>query len=117
MKIEPDVNYADLYAKQVSKNPKAFPSSIKKAVKRYKKWKKRDDIWWDNLKANEALDFMQTFVRHVNGELAGQLLELELWQMFGFAQLYGWQHLNAKGDECRVISEVYWQVPKKNGKT
>lgn len=117
MKIEPDVNYADLFVKQVTKTPKAFPSSIKKAVKRYKKWKKRDDIWWDNLKANEALDFMQTFVRHVNGDLAGQLLELEPWQMFGFAQLYGWQHKNAKGEDCRVISEVYWQVPKKNGKT
>lgn len=117
MKIEPDLNYADFYAKEVTKHPKDYPTSIKKAVRRYKKWKKRKDIWWDNLKANEALDFMQSFIRHVKGDLAGQLLELEPWEMFGFAQLYGWQHKNDKGEECRVISEVYWQVPKKNGKT
>lgn len=117
MKIEVDKNYADLYANMVTANPSDYCDTIKQAVKRYKRWKKRKDIWWDNLKANEALDFMQTFIRHVKGEKAGQLLELEPWEMFGFAQLYGWQKQNAKGENVRVISEVYWQVPKKNGKT
>lgn len=115
--IERGVNYADEYAKMVTKSPGKYPKTIKDAVKRYKKWKKRKDIWFDVDKANEALDFMESFVRHVNGSLAGQLLTLELWQKFGFSQLYGWQRKNEKGETVRVIREVYWQVPKKNGKT
>lgn len=117
MEIEPNINYADIYAKMVGKKKSDFPVKIQKAVKRYNTWKRRKDIWWDNTKANMALDFMQSFVRHVKGNLGGQLLQLEPWQMFGFAQLYGWQRVNSKGETVRVIREVYWQVPKKNGKT
>jgi len=117
MIIEPDVNYADLYAKMVNKSKKDYPQTIVKSVKRYNHWKKRKDIWWDNNKANMALDFIQTYVRHVKGTLAGSHLELEPWQLYGFAQTYGWQHKNEKDETVRVIREVYWQVPKKNGKT
>ncbi|KRN01449.1 putative terminase, large subunit [Levilactobacillus senmaizukei DSM 21775 = NBRC 103853] len=117
MKITFETNYADVYAGLVTKNPKDYPTTIKKAVKRYKRWKKRGDIWWDNNKANEALDFIQTYVRHVKGDLAGETIILEPWELFGFAQLYGWQHEDGKGRTVRLIREVYWQVPKKNGKT
>ncbi|WP_413508898.1 terminase large subunit [Carnobacterium maltaromaticum] len=115
--IDQGVNYADEYAKMVTKHPSKYPKTIRDAVKRYKKWKKRKDIWFDIDKANEALDFMESFIRHVNGDLAGELLVLEPWQKFGYSQLYGWQRINEKGKTVRVIREVYWQVPKKNGKT
>ncbi|MEC2519628.1 terminase large subunit, partial [Bacillus cereus] len=91
--------------------------SIILAVERYKKWKKRKDIWFDVDRANEMLDFVQSFIRHVKGPLAGQLMELELWEMFVFANMYGWYHKNEKGKTVRVIRESYVQVPKKNGKT
>lgn len=115
--IDYDINYADEFMKMVDANPKTFPDSIKLAVKRYKKWKKRKDIWWDNDKANEMLDFTQTFVRHAKSEWAGRPLILEMWQRFVFAQLYGWQKYNQKGNVVRVITSLYLQVPKKNGKT
>lgn len=115
--IERGVNYADEYARMVRKKPKKYPKTIKDAVNRYYKWKKRKDIWFDVDKANEALDFMESYIRHVNGDLAGQLLTLEPWQKFGYSQIYGWQRINEKGKAVRVIREVYWQVPKKNGKT
>lgn len=115
--IEKGVNYVDEYAKMVTKRPSKYPKTIRDAVKRYKKWKKRKDIWFDVDKANEALDFMESFIRHVNGDLAGELLVLEPWQKFGYSQIYGWQRINEKGKTVRVIREVYWQVPKKNGKT
>ncbi|UIJ66103.1 terminase large subunit [Bacillus cereus] len=111
------VNYADKYANNVMRNKKKYPKSIILAVERYKKWKKRKDIWFDVDRANEMLDFVQSFIRHVKGPLAGQLMELELWEMFVFANMYGWYHKNEKGKTVRIIRESYVQVPKKNGKT
>ncbi|EEL08440.1 Terminase, large subunit [Bacillus cereus BDRD-Cer4] len=99
------------------RNKKKYPKSIILAVERYKKWKKRKEIWFDVDRANEMLDFVQSFIRHVKGPLAGQLMELELWEMFVFANMYGWYHKNEKGKTVRVIRESYVQVPKKNGKT
>ncbi|MBZ8122320.1 terminase large subunit [Bacillus thuringiensis] len=117
MIITPGVNYADKYTNNVMRNKKKYPKSIILAVERYKKWKKRKDIWFDVDRANEMLDFVQSFIRHVKGPLAGQLMELELWEMFVFANMYGWYHKNEKGKTVRVIRESYVQVPKKNGKT
>ncbi|MCM3735594.1 terminase large subunit [Bacillus cytotoxicus] len=117
MIITSDVNFADKYANNVMRNRKKYPKSIILAVERYKKWKKRKDIWFDVDRANEMLDFVQSFIRHVKGPLAGQLMELELWEMFIFANMYGWYHKNEKGKTVRVIRESYVQVPKKNGKT
>nr|WP_142340743.1 terminase TerL endonuclease subunit [Bacillus toyonensis] len=99
------------------RNKKKYPKSIILAVERYKKWKRRKDIWFDVERANEMLDFVQSFIRHVKGPLAGQLMALELWEMFVFANMYGWYHKNEKGKTVRVIRESYVQVPKKNGKT
>ncbi|SCM88425.1 terminase large subunit [Bacillus mycoides] len=117
MIITPGVNFADKYANNVMRNKKKYPKSIILAVERYKRWKKRKDIWFDVDCANEMLDFVQSFIRHVKGPLAGQLMELELWEMFVFANMYGWYHKNEKGKTVRVIRESYVQVPKKNGKT
>ncbi|MEK4715239.1 terminase large subunit [Sporosarcina sp. FSL K6-5500] len=86
-------------------------------VDRYYKWKKRKDIWFDVDRANEMLDWVQTFVRHVKGNLAGKPLVLEDWQRFAFSNIYGWVHKNENGNIVRVIRESYIQVPKKNGKT
>ncbi|ANS45914.1 terminase [Bacillus thuringiensis] len=117
MMIIPGVNYADQYASHVMRHKKKYPKSIILAVERYKKWKKRKDIWFEVDRANEMLDFVQSFIRHVKGPLAGQLMELELWEMFVFANMYGWYRKNEKGKIVRVVREAYVQVPKKNGKT
>lgn len=117
MIIEPGTNYADKYANMVMRNKKKYPKSIILAVERYRRWKKRKDIWFEVDRANEMIDFVQSFVRHVKGPLAGELMELELWEMFIFANMYGWYHANEKGNNVRVIRESYVQVPKKNGKT
>lgn len=117
MIITPGVNFADNYANNVMRNKKKYPKSIILAVERYKKWKKRKDVWFEIDRANEMIDFVQSFVRHVKGPLAGHLMELELWEMFVFANMYGWYHKNEKGKTVRVIRESYVQVPKKNGKT
>lgn len=115
--IDFEVNYADKFVKEFDSNPKAYPNSIKLMVKRYKRWKKRKDIWFDNDKANDMLYFTETFLKHAKGRWAGQPLILESWQKFYFANIYGWQRENEFGKAVRVIRNAYLQVPKKNGKT
>ncbi|UBR28723.1 terminase large subunit [Bacillus sp. SD-4] len=115
--IKRGVNYADIYAKQVRKNPKKYPDTIKAMVDRYYKWKKRKDIWFDVDRANEMMDWVETFVRHTKGDLAGQPFILEDWEKFAYSWIYGWVHENEKGQIVRVTREAYIQVPKKNGKT
>lgn len=115
--IEPGINYADIYAKQVRKRPKKFPTTVKDAVNRYYRWKKRKDIWFDVDRANEMMDWVETFVRHTKGDMAGQPFILEDWEKFIYSNIYGWVHYNEKGKVVRVIREAYIQIPKKNGKT
>ena len=43
--IDFETNYADLFVEYAEKNPKLIPDTVKLAIKRYKKWKKRKDIW------------------------------------------------------------------------
>lgn len=54
--IEPGINYANIYAKQVRKKPKKYPFAVKDAVDRYYRWKNRKDIWFDVDRANEMMD-------------------------------------------------------------
>lgn len=115
--IEQGVNYADIYAKKVRKYPKRYPETIKQMVNRYYKWKKRKDIWFDVDRANEMMDWVETFVRHTKGSMAGKPFILEDWEKFLYSNIYGWVHHNEKGKVVRVIRECYVQVPKKNGKT
>lgn len=115
--IEPGVNYADEFAKMVRKSPKKYPLTVRKAIDRYYRWKKRKDIWFDANRANEMMDWVETFIKHSKGALVGQPFLLEPWEKFIYSWIYGWVHENENGDVVRVTKEVYVQIPKKNGKT
>ncbi|MFC6117329.1 terminase large subunit [Macrococcoides bohemicum] len=116
--IDLNVNYADEFADLVEANKSDYPKSIKNAVKRYRKWSKRDDIWMDIEKANAMMLFSEMFCRHSKGEWAGQPIELELWQKFFFTNIYGWQTYDEERKQNRrVVRNIFLQVPKKNGKT
>ncbi|AJG57210.1 MULTISPECIES: terminase large subunit [Bacillus] len=115
--IDFETNYADIFVSEVDAASHLYPDSIKLAIKRYKKWKKRKDIWFDVEKANAMIYFTETFLKHAKGKWAGQPLILESWQKFYFANIYGWQKYNEDGKAVRVIRTAYLQVPKKNGKT
>ena len=76
--IDMNVNYADIFAEKVKNNPLKYPDSIHKMIKRYEKWKKRDDIFFDLTKANAMLVFTETFYKHIKGEWAGKPLILPI---------------------------------------
>ncbi|NEX77380.1 terminase large subunit [Bacillus thermocopriae] len=115
--IVPGVNYADEFAKKVTRNKKRYPKTVIKAVERYKKWKKRKDIWLDLDAANRAMDFMETFCIYAEGDVAGQNYQLKDWQLFAFTNIYGWMKKDEKNRIVRVIRTSYIQVPRKNEKT
>lgn len=115
--IEQGVNYADLFAKQVRKQPKKYPKTVRLAIDRWYKWKKRKDIWFDVDRANEMMDWVESFIVHTKGELVGQPFILEPWEKFIYSWIYGWVYENEKDQTVRVTREAYVQIPKKNGKT
>lgn len=115
--IEKGVNYADQYAKRVRRNPNKHTKTERLAIDRWYKWKKRKDIWFDVDRANQMMDWVETFIVHTKGELVGKPFILEDWEKFAYSWIYGWVRKNEKGQTVRVTRESYIQIPKKNGKT
>ena len=64
-----------------------------------------------------ATHFLQfcTFIKHVKGSLAGKPFDLEPWQLFLFAQVFGWRRRSNKNE--RRFREVIVEVARKNGKS
>jgi phage terminase large subunit-like protein len=62
--------------------------------------------------ARRAIDFF-AFLHHSKGEWAGQPFQLELFQAFQVAMIFGWK----RADGTRRFRIAYIAVPRKNGKT
>ncbi|GLQ31655.1 terminase large subunit [Litoribrevibacter albus] len=71
-------------------------------------------IFFDRDDAQHALDFYPLFTTHVKGALAGQQIELEPWQSFIIANLFGWKEA-ATGK--RLFRTAYIEVARKNAKS
>lgn len=57
-------------------------------------------------------------LRHTQGALAGKPLNPDPWQVaYVLAPVFGWVHQNDHGVWVRVISELYVEIPRKNGKS
>jgi phage terminase large subunit-like protein len=57
-------------------------------------------------------------LRHTKGRLAGQPLDPDPWQVaYILAPVFGWVHQDDYGDWVRIITTVYVDVPRKNGKS
>lgn len=82
------------------------------AVNRHVEDLKRDDIWFDKDAAERALEFFG-FLKHSKGKWAGDSFELEPWQAFIVANLFGWK----RQDGTRRYRTAYIEVPRKNGKS
>jgi len=84
------------------------------------------DRWFDDLEnapsrgfyfseyhAARYFRFVGRYCRHYQGELEGSLIELEPWQCFSDANLYGW----VREDGTRRFRMAYEEVARKNGKS
>lgn len=57
-------------------------------------------------------------LRHTQGKLAGSPLDPDPWQIaYIIAPVFGWERQNEDGDWVRIITEVWIEVSRKNGKS
>ena len=70
-------------------------------------------FFYDNKKANDAIDWIESHCYHVEGALAPSPLKLELWQKAFVAAIFG--IVDDKG--LRQFREVVLIVSRKNGKS
>lgn len=70
-------------------------------------------FYFDKKKANKAVKFIENFCHHHEGDLAPNLIELELWQKAFISIVFGVVDKNG----LRQFREVLLIVGRKNGKT
>lgn len=63
---------------------------------------------------DHAIRFIETFCRHYEGEHAGQLVKLELWEKAFIQTIFGWVD---KKTRLRRFREFFLLVARKNGKS
>ena len=72
----------------------------------------RDGLFYfDSAKANKAIEFVETFCRHVEGR--NDYIKLELWQKATVSVIFG----IVDEDGLRVFREVFMVMGRKNGKS
>jgi phage terminase large subunit-like protein len=64
-------------------------------------------------RADRAVGFIEGYLRHTKGQYAGQPFILRDWQKEHIREIFG--RLNDDG--TRQVRQVYWEIPKKNGKS
>lgn len=69
-------------------------------------------LWFSEQHAQHALESF-LFLRHSKGEWAGAEFIPAPWQQFWLALAFGWM----RKDGTRRFREVWWEVPRKNGKS
>lgn len=73
----------------------------------------KKEFFYDAKKANRAINFVENFCRHHEGELAPELIKLEPWQKALTAIIFG----IVDKDSRRQFVEITLIIARKNGKT
>ena len=71
------------------------------------------DFFYDQKKANDAIEWIETHAFHTEGSLAPNPLILELWEKAFIASIFGIVDKNGK----RQFREVFLVIGRKNGKS
>ena len=72
-----------------------------------------NEYFFDIVKANKPIEFIEKFCRNSKGEWIGQAVKLELFQKAFIQALFGFVDKNG----VRRFKEVFFYVARKNGKS
>ena len=110
------VNYARKYLKAIRAGDVVTSEPVKMMYERLEKEQadKKCKYRFDLKLGLHAIEFIETFCRHYEGELAGQLIKLDLWQKAFIQTLFGWVDKKTK---TRRFREFMLLVARKNGKS
>jgi len=108
----------DEYVEWVKQNPRLCSKWVRLAIKRYENDRKREKepdfpYRFDERKAQLFIAFTE-MLKQYKDQWAGQTLHLEPWQVFIFANVYGWVH---KDTGMRRFRKAFIFVARKNGKS
>jgi phage terminase large subunit-like protein len=85
-----------------------------KLIPQYDPYKNADDYYFDPVAAARPIVFCHEYLKHYQGEHAGQPFILQDWQQAVFANLFGWKH---KQTHLRRYRFCYAEMGIGNGKS
>ena len=103
----------DKYADDILNGDIKACNAIQLAVKRYKEWFDRDDIYFDKDDVENKIRIISR-LKHVTGVHNGMPFILLPWQQFCVANIFGWKY---KESGLRVTRNVFLMLSRKAGKT
>lgn len=110
------VNYVRRYVRAIREGKVTVPEPVRQVYERLdaEAADKTCPYRFDAKLGDHAIQFMETFCRHYEGELAGQLVKLDLWEKAFLQTLFGWIDRKTK---LRRFREFFLLVARKNGKS
>ena len=112
------INGYEQYAIDVVNNNILTNKYIKLAVKRYRYFQCRKDMYFDNSAVDSVIDFIQ-MIRLFEGFSAGNKFKLENWQQFILANIYAFKWIDKNGNKTdeRVTRDCFLFMARKQGKS
>jgi len=101
------------YVDDVLSGKQPAPAYIRLACKRFSDDLEREDIFFHDDAADDAIKNIET-LQHAKGRWQGQLIHLEDWQCFAVGSIFGWKWVDTR---LRRYRYFYLRVPRKNGKS
>lgn len=110
------VNYVRRYVRAIRAGKETVPEPVRQVYKRLdaEAADKTCPYRFNAKLGDHAIQFIESFCRHYEGEHAGQLVKLELWEKAFIQTLFGWVD---KKTRLRRFREFFLLVARKNGKS
>ena len=112
------MNYVREYYSEIEKKNIIVCEEIRSLYKRLvEEMDCTDDsfsFYFDEAVGEHAIEFIETFCKHYQGEHAGEMVKLELFQKAFIQSLFGWLE---KGTDYRRFREYFFEVARKHGKS
>lgn len=110
------MNWVKLYYKEIETGKIIACEEVKQVYKRMVREMSDDTFpfYFNEEVGQYVIDFIETFCRHYEGEHAGELVKLELWQKAFVQNIFAWLE---RDTEVRRFREYALEVPRKHGKS